>query len=235
MVAIGQYSCRLLVGTYPLAQRRTLRVALSDQDNQASIQTPPDFQDTMQQKDRNDESIPMKENAAARNDNKDWYTTKDICLGCEKSSEPPRSIGEILSDEQSNVWSRVKAGENVFFTGSAGTGKSSLLRKIISWCREQHSAERVAVTAPTGIAAVHIGGTTLHSWAGIGLGKGSAQTLLARIRSQHKRHEDATRGVGSCDTRTCSWSDGKGRTCLEKCWRNCRVLIIDESKSFPVF
>lgn len=55
----------------------------------------------------------------------------------------------------------VKAGENVFLTGEAGTGKTTFL-KILS---EQLASEdrSYAVVAPTGIAAVNAGGQTIHS------------------------------------------------------------------------
>jgi hypothetical protein len=65
---------------------------------------------------------------------------------------------------------------SVFITGSAGTGKSLLLKAI------QTALPKVEVTASTGLAAVNIGGTTLHSWAGIGLGEDKVDTLVARIR-----------------------------------------------------
>jgi ATP-dependent DNA helicase PIF1 len=39
----------------------------------------------------------------------------------------------------------------------------------------------IAVTATTGIAALHIGGTTLHSFAGIGLGQDPVEVLCERI------------------------------------------------------
>ena len=45
-----------------------------------------------------------------------------------------------------------------------GTGKSVLLREIIKVLKKQYKS--VAVTASTGIAAVNIHGTTLHSFAG---------------------------------------------------------------------
>ena len=48
---------------------------------------------------------------------------------------------------------------SVFMTGRAGTGKSTFLRYI---CR--HTRKRHVVLAPTGIAAVNVGGMTLHSF-----------------------------------------------------------------------
>jgi len=76
----------------------------------------------------------------------------------------------------------VKMRKNIFFTGSAGTGKSVLLREIVHWCREYYPGENsVAVTASTVIAAMNIGGCTVHAWAGIGLGKGTAEFLAEKI------------------------------------------------------
>ena len=83
-----------------------------------------------------------------------------------------------LSPEQQEVLDTVKAGKNVFFTGAAGTGKSVLLREIVNWCRGR---KILAVTASTGIASINIGGQTLHSWAGIGLGIWPAHHLAAKI------------------------------------------------------
>lgn len=61
----------------------------------------------------------------------------------------------------------LKSGKNVFLTGSAGTGKTFVLNKYISYLKE-HKVP-VAVTASTGIAATHMNGTTIHSWSGIGI------------------------------------------------------------------
>ncbi|XP_062996335.1 ATP-dependent DNA helicase PIF1 isoform X1 [Elgaria multicarinata webbii] len=72
-----------------------------------------------------------------------------------------------LSQEQSMVLSAVLSGKNVFFTGSAGTGKSFLLKKIVA----SLPPNSTYATASTGVAACQIGGTTLHAFAGIGSGK----------------------------------------------------------------
>lgn len=47
----------------------------------------------------------------------------------------------------------------VFVTGNPGTGKSTLLRYFI-----QKTAKRFVVLAPTGIAAINVGGQTIHSF-----------------------------------------------------------------------
>jgi ATP-dependent DNA helicase PIF1 len=54
-----------------------------------------------------------------------------------------------LSKEQNEVVAMCERGKSVFFTGSAGTGKSVCLRHIIRRLREQHG-DSVFVTASTG-------------------------------------------------------------------------------------
>ncbi|MDD3284753.1 MAG: PIF1 family DEAD/DEAH box helicase [Patescibacteria group bacterium] len=61
----------------------------------------------------------------------------------------------------------LKLGHNVLLTGPAGSGKTYLLNQYIGHLRKNGVA--VAITASTGIAATHIGGRTIHSWAGIGI------------------------------------------------------------------
>ena len=51
-------------------------------------------------------------------------------------------------------------GFNVFLTGHAGTGKTYLLKKVIHDLEK--AGKNVVVAAPTGVAAINIGGTTLH-------------------------------------------------------------------------
>ncbi|KAJ5107244.1 ATP-dependent DNA helicase PIF1 [Penicillium angulare] len=106
----------------------------------------------------------------------------------------PQSSGNkppviALSDEQTAVLDAVvDRGKSIFFTGSAGTGKSVLMREIIKKLRIKYKREpdRVAVTASTGLAACNIEGVTLHSFAGIGLGKEAVPELVKKIKKNQK-------------------------------------------------
>ncbi|RBQ99297.1 hypothetical protein FVER53590_13627 [Fusarium verticillioides] len=72
-----------------------------------------------------------------------------------------------LSVEQHRLLNTiVNDGRNVFFTGSAGSGKSAVLKTAIS--RLQGQDKRVKICAPTGRAAVPIEGTTAHAYMGWG-------------------------------------------------------------------
>ncbi len=59
------------------------------------------------------------------------------------------------------------AGESVLLTGPAGAGKTFVLNQFIRLAKAD--GKHVSVTATTGLAATHLGGTTIHSWAGIGV------------------------------------------------------------------
>lgn len=118
----------------------------------------------------------------------------------------------FLSPEQQQVLAMVvDQGKSVFFTGSAGkylkmdkiyvkrdltqrfrlvigTGKSVLLREIIAQFRRKYAGKEdsIAVTASTGMAACNIGGMTIHSFAGIGLGTGTVENLCSSVRKNKK-------------------------------------------------
>lgn len=61
----------------------------------------------------------------------------------------------------------LRKGHNVFLTGPAGSGKTYVLNKYITDLKNQ--SKKVGITASTGIAATHLGGTTIHSWSGLGI------------------------------------------------------------------
>lgn len=61
----------------------------------------------------------------------------------------------------------LKTGANVFLTGQPGSGKTYTINQYVEWLQKNHVYP--AITASTGIAATHIGGTTIHSWSGVGI------------------------------------------------------------------
>ena len=64
-----------------------------------------------------------------------------------------------LSPEQLAVYERIEhTREHLFITGRAGTGKSTILNHL-SW----NTSKIIAVCAPTGVAALNVGGQTIHS------------------------------------------------------------------------
>ena len=97
-------------------------------------------------------------------------------------------IAHMCSFEQKQVLKYVADGHNVCFTGSAGTGKSFLIQKL---CERfsllgQKKFEDFFVTASTGIAAVPLGGSTVHSFSSIGRGEKGTKLLVHQIRRSQK-------------------------------------------------
>jgi hypothetical protein len=52
--------------------------------------------------------------------------------------------------------------QSIFLTGRAGTGKTTLLKSIT-----EHTHKRYVILAPTGVAAINAGGSTIHSFFGL--------------------------------------------------------------------
>lgn len=66
-------------------------------------------------------------------------------------------------DSENTVFSQALSFINhtnrpVFLTGKAGTGKTTFLKYI-----RDHTYKKMAIIAPTGVAAINAGGTTIHS------------------------------------------------------------------------
>ncbi|RNF20298.1 PIF1 helicase-like protein [Trypanosoma cruzi] len=124
---------------------------------------------------------------------------KSALVSSTPSGESPPSMK--LSAEQQHVFDLVvKYGRSVFLTGGAGTGKSHLLRAII----EALPRSSTFVTATTGIAALNLGGSTLHSFAGCGI-----------VDFKTHSAEDV------CDT-------VRSKSRAKRNWRFCKVLVVDE-------
>lgn len=79
----------------------------------------------------------------------------------------PRPLTRVgrLSKEQRAALKVLESGQNVFITGGAGVGKTVLLNAFVE--EQTKKGKKILVTAPTGMAAAHISGTTLHQAFGI--------------------------------------------------------------------
>ncbi len=78
-----------------------------------------------------------------------------------QEKQPAEDI--TMTDGFRRALDAIERGDNVFITGRAGTGKSTLLRYF-----RDTTKKRPVVLAPTGVAAVNVGGQTIHSFFGFG-------------------------------------------------------------------
>ncbi|MHA3061008.1 AAA family ATPase [Acinetobacter sp. ANC 4636] len=94
--------------------------------------------------------------------------------------------------KQETALKLLKAGENVFLTGSAGAGKTYTLNQYIQYLKIRKVP--VAITASTGIAATHMNGMTIHTWAGIGIKDTLSDDDLKRMKERKylKEHLENT-------------------------------------------
>jgi len=109
-----------------------------------------------------------------------------------------------LDPEQQLAIDHIYGGKNVFLTGGGGTGKSKVLEIAIQGLKNKYSPEwkdKLGITSTTGSSALLIGGTTIHSFSGIGVSRNTEEKIIAKIA--RKKH-------------------------LAKRWRNIQTLIIDE-------
>lgn len=67
-----------------------------------------------------------------------------------------------FTNDQRIAYDTLLTGNNIFLTGEGGTGKSYLIKTFIRQKKEQEG-KNVLVCAPTGIAALNLGGVTMHS------------------------------------------------------------------------
>lgn len=119
------------------------------------------------------------------------------------------ALADAVLTPENRFHTAALGGENCFLTGAGGTGKSTQLRQFIAEC-----PRRVSVTAPTGVAALNVGGMTIHRFCGMLIGPATGQSneeYFAQLERDPRR----------------SILAGFNRV------RRCEVLVIDEISMLP--
>ena len=93
----------------------------------------------------------------------------------------PIALESLTAEQRGAALAAVEAKKSVFISGAAGTGKSHASKYIV-----QRLRARCAPTAPTGVAALNIGGSTLHSFFGLGIGTGNGPQHMIRKARKNK-------------------------------------------------
>lgn len=103
-----------------------------------------------------------------------------------------------LNTKQKEAFDYMVKGHNLFITGQGGVGKTSVIK---IFCKLYTHLKKIAITSTTGVSAILLGGTTLHSYLGIGLGDFTVKTYVDIINNN-------------------SW--------FKKKWVDLDILVIDE-------
>ena len=85
----------------------------------------------------------------------------------------------ILNDKQQEAYDLIISGYNIFITGAGGVGKSAIIKLVSEYFKSLN--KKIGITSTTGISAILIGGSTLHSFLGIGLGNDSTESIITYI------------------------------------------------------
>jgi len=113
----------------------------------------------------------------------------------------------LFTKNQNSTISAIKDGKNVMITGPGGTGKTTIINHLLK-IKDQlmHVNHDLGITAMTGAAAVLIGGTTLHSYLAVGMGRESEDAIVYKM---------------NC------------RAMLKNKWQNINILVVDEVSMLP--
>ena len=110
---------------------------------------------------------------------KDERIITNLIMNFETKESAPRGRQTMnFTEMQLKAYNSIKNGKNVFLTGSAGTGKTSVIKAYV---KDYSTKRKIAVTSTTGTSSVLLGGTTLHSYLKIGLGRETLTRLYKKI------------------------------------------------------
>ncbi len=140
------------------------------------------------------------------------------------------------TEDQARALTALSGENNVFLTGGAGTGKSTVISEFIK------KQEAVAVLASTGTAAILLGGRTLHSFFGLGIMEGGMDSVIERAL-KHRGIVQRLRKTKTILIDEISMIGANELVCAEKIarraransapWGGLRVVVIGDFAQLP--
>ena len=104
-------------------------------------------------------------------------------------------MSETISNELATARAIVEqTGVNLFLTGKAGTGKTTFLRSLSASTSKRH-----VILAPTGVAAINAGGSTIHSFFQLSFGPMVPGASCSEKKSYYKMSRDKLRLIRTLD------------------------------------
>ena len=105
-------------------------------------------------------------------------------MGRDGCPEELREVeGIVWTPEHKKAYRLFCQGRSFFLSGPAGVGKSTLINEI----KQYFKPEQIAITGSTGMAAILLGGVTLHMFAGVFSTSATPETLVRKMTSAKKK------------------------------------------------
>ena len=131
-----------------------------------------------------------------------------------------------LSESQTNAFKLFKENKNIVILGSAGCGKSFLIKIMEEYIKTNKKENKIYICSTTGISSYNIGGMTIHSFMGFGTGELDIDVLIRKI-NRKKKYRDR---IISTDTLVIDEVSMLSAELFEKLNKICQV--IRKSKQF---
>jgi ATP-dependent DNA helicase PIF1 len=136
---------------------------------------------------------------------------------------------------------KLKTSSNVFLTGGAGTGKSTVIQNFLR--NGIDGSKTTAVLASTGTAAILLGGRTFHSFFGLGIMEGGIdyvvaratkhQGILQRLRKTDQILLDEISMIGSAEWMAAEKIARMARKRSAEPWGGIRMVVIGDFAQLP--
>lgn len=142
--------------------------------------------------------------------------------------------------DQKRALEALTGRHNVFVTGGAGTGKSTVIQHFIQ--NHVRTTQKAAVLASTGTAAILLGGRTFHSFFGLGIMEGGLERvvdratrhkgIVQRLRKTDLVLIDEISMIGSTELQAADQIARKARA-LNAPWGGLRVVMVGDFAQLP--